>query len=205
MSERFTDEPASSDAEALANLVAVFERLEGHPVLWIGQQLIDSNSEEDLLQNIVVGILETEKWKEIRSTLGLYRYARKAMINELNTLWKRAKRRESIDVLALDAQLHDWFQASPAETFELDREDKALIESLKAEFDDPQVDELLDRIVDGCERRRLPDEMKLNGREVTDLLRKVKRRRKLRERFGQPTTIRKQKKKDDDDDDDLIH
>jgi hypothetical protein len=50
--------------------------------------------------------------------------------------------------------------------------------------------------------------MKLESREVTELLRKVKRRRKVRERFGQTRTIRHKKKRDNDDaddDDDLIH
>jgi len=134
-------------------------------------------------------ILEKEKWKEIRSKKALFFYARRAMINRLITLQKRARKGgsldgESFDVAALEAQLYGWLEKSPAETFEIDREDEAFIEWIKLEFPDPKIHELLDRIIDGCKKGKLPEKMRMTGREVTELLGKIKRRRKVRERFS---------------------
>jgi hypothetical protein len=205
MGQYFTDEPAASDAEALANLIVVFERLRLSPVLRMGQQLIDTQSEEDLLQTTMLVILEKEKWKEIRSRKALFFYTRRAMINGLMTLHKRAKKGESLDgesfdLAALEAQLYGWLEKSPAETFEIDREDEAFIEWMKLEFPVPKIHRLLDQIVDGCKKGKLPGEMRMTGREVTEMLRTIKRRRRVRERFAD--RLKRLAKKDEDD---LIH
>ncbi len=183
MAERFTDEPASSDSEALANLVSVYKRLEASTVLRIGQQLIDSQSEDDLLQSTIAIILEKEKWKEIRSTLGLYRYARRAMINEAITLRERGQKGESLDAASeLGYEILAWLALSPAEKFEIAEEDEATIEWVKSEFPgDMEVHDLLDCILEGYKRRELPKQLKMEGRKVTELLRKLKRRRKITE------------------------
>jgi len=178
MEESFTD-----DAEAYSNLISVYLWLEGSTVLRLGQRLLESESEEDLLQSTMAVILEKEIWKRIRSRVGLYRYARRSMVNKFITLLNRAKKAEPLDgVQELDHELFAWLGLSPFEKLQVDLEDKETLEWMKSLFPgDAKIHRCLDRLLEGYKRGEIAEDMKLTAREVTDLLRRLKRERKIQE------------------------
>jgi hypothetical protein len=177
MDESFTDEIK------YANLISAFERLESSTVLRLGQKILERVCEEDLLQTTMAVILEKEIWKKVSSAEDLYRYARKAMINRLRNLWRRSQKTQSLNPAtegAYEAIL--WLGASTFERMEKGRESRAIVEWMKSLFPgDEKMHTFIEHLSVGSKRGEIVGDMEMTRRQITNLLRRLKRNRKIRE------------------------
>lgn len=177
MDESFTDEIK------YANLISAFKRLESSTVLRLGAKVLEGVSEEDLLQTTMAVILEKEIWKKVSSAVELYRYSRRVMLNKLITLWLRSQKAQSLnagDEGAYKAIL--WLGASAFERMQKGRESRAIVAWMKSLFPgDERMHTLIEHLAEGATRGELASDKKLTPREIRNLLRRLRRNRKILE------------------------
>ncbi len=177
MDESFTDDAKFS------NLISVYQRLESSTVLRLGQKILEGVSEEDLLQTTMVVILEKEIWKKFSSAEALYRYVRKAVINGMLNLWRRSKKGQSLD--SADKATYEailWLGLSAFERMQKGLESRRIVEWMKSLFPgDEQMHTFIEHLAEGATRGELASDKELTPREIRNLLRRLRRKRKIRE------------------------
>jgi DNA-directed RNA polymerase specialized sigma24 family protein len=176
MDESFTDDTK------YANLISVYLRLESSTVLWLGQKILEGVSEEDLLQTTMVVILEKEIWKKFSSAEALYRYVRKALINGMLNVWRRSKKGQSLD--SADKATYEailWLGLSAFERMQKGPESRRIVEWMKSLFRDEQMHTFIEHLAEGATRGDLANDKELTPREIRNLLRRLRRNRKIRE------------------------
>lgn len=176
MDESFTDDIK------YANLLSAYQRLESSTVLRLGTKVLEGVSEEDLLQTTMEVILQKEIWKKVSSAEELYRYSRKVMLNKLATLWLRSRKVQSLNSEDKVVEAILWLGASSFERMQKGRESRVIVEWMKSLFPgDEKMHTFIEHLAEGATRGELVSDKELTPREIRNLLRRLRRNRKIRE------------------------
>lgn len=167
-------------------LLTLHKRLEAFGRWKFGNEIYESESHQDCVQQIMVRVWQERLWERLPSEDDVYRYWCKALVNCVRDAWREAKRTALLveDEVDLKSASTTTAGSGPADLqWELElAADKEWVLSLCE--DDNELLTYFELLGMGKTRDEIARDMNKEPREVTDLWRKLKRKvkRHLKER-----------------------